>query len=258
MGVDAAPALQRVAASPDLLALIMCWVPLIIPDDASSLFLALQRAASGQRLLLRCGEHSVSGRLRIDRHVFLSGEEGACIRGTLVLGAEGGEISDLTVDDGGDCCLRCEGGDWTLRDLRLRCCHSAALHVSGSARVVLCGCTLGGDEDHGTAVMLSAYGSVQQTGMRKRACYGVVVKDRAACRVRECALTCISEAAVLLLARSQAVLEKCVMSEGVTCGFDSGRGRGRLLEVRGCALELEKLWGDMDRPRQVVWEDDNK
>ena len=62
--------------------------------------------------------------------------------GTLLVdaGAAGGSIADLLLVDGGDCCLRIEGGSWSLSRLRLRCAHGAALLACGGARVSLTDC----------------------------------------------------------------------------------------------------------------------
>ena len=183
-GSATSPAVRDVASSPDLLSHIMRNVWLIVPDDAPTLVTALRRAVPWQRVLLRRGEHLVSAKtssdpgssqLRLRRPVEICGESGAILRGTLLIekGCAGGAIRALRIDDGGDCCIRCEGGTWDLTGLRLRCSHGSALHVCGSAHIAMTDCVLGGegDEEMGQNVTLSAYGSVQETGLHKRSCY---------------------------------------------------------------------------------------
>ena len=201
LGIAAAASIQRVAASRDLLMAIMRHIPLVVPDDCPTLIAALRIAMPWQRIVLRRGEHLAGSsaldepggsqaRLRVP--VELCGEEGAVLRGTLVLeaGCAGGVISDCCIEDAGDCCLRCEGGSWELLRLRLRCAHGAALLACGAADVTLDGCVLGGErqEEVGTQVQLSAYGSVQEAKLPKRACYAVVARDEARVVARRCEL----------------------------------------------------------------------
>ena len=203
LGSAAAASIQRVAASRDLLLAIMRHIPLVVPDDCPTLIAALRIAVPWQRIVLRRGEHlagssSLDGpggsqaRLRVP--IELCGEEGAVLRGTLVLeaGCAGGVIRDCCLEDTGDCCLRCEGGSWELSRLRLRCAHGAALLACGAADVTLDDCVLGGESQEevsaGTQVQLSAYGSVQEAKLPKRACYAVVARDEARVVARRCEL----------------------------------------------------------------------
>jgi len=181
--------LQSVANSPDLLKCIMSFIELVVPDDAPTLAAALDRAGTWQRVLLRRGTHEVSHAsitIAISRRpIWIEGEAGAILRGCLVLGAAGGRIERIRLDDAGDCCIRCVGGQWHLRDVRLRCSHGAALHASGGARVTAEDCTLGGEGEHEIGrhvVMLAAYGSVQVKGLAKRSCYAVVARGRSEVR----------------------------------------------------------------------------
>jgi len=66
------------------------------------------------------------------------------IRGTLIFEAScaGGSLSDLRIDDGGDCCIRCHIGTYDLTQLRLRCSHGAALLVDGRAQATHTDCVL--------------------------------------------------------------------------------------------------------------------
>jgi len=201
LGSAAAASIQRVAASRDLLMAVMRHIPLVVPDDCPTLIAALRIAMPWQRVVLRRGEHLAGSsaldepggsqaRLRVP--IELCGEEGAVLRGTLVLeaGCAGGVIRDCCIEDAGDCCLRCEGGSWELLRLRLRCAHGAALLACGAADVTLDGCVLGGErqEEVGTQVQLSAYGSVQEAKLPKRACYAVVARDEARVVARRCEL----------------------------------------------------------------------
>jgi hypothetical protein len=209
LGIHCAQSVCDVARSPDLLLQIMRQAVLVVPDDVSTLVAALHRAAPWQQVLLRRGEYNVDGRvgggpgssqLRVSRPVEICGEPGAVLRGTLVLDKHclGGAVRNLRIDDGGDCCIRCEGGSWELTGVRLRCSHGSALLVTGSSRVVLSECVLGGedDEEAGQHVMLSAYGSLQETGLHKRACFALVSKDEARIVAKLCSLRQCSEAAV--------------------------------------------------------------
>ena len=130
-------------------------VALVVPGDCATLAAAVRVATAGQRVLLRAGDHLVSSlkaddpgssQLRVDSELNVRGEPGSVLRGTLVLGGKGrgGSISGLRLEDGGDCCIRCEGGRWTLEDLELCCSHSASVHASAGAELDLSGCTLGG------------------------------------------------------------------------------------------------------------------
>ncbi|KAL3898930.1 MAG: hypothetical protein SGPRY_012739 [Prymnesium sp.] len=161
----------------------MNHLPLIVPDDCPTLAAAIRLSRGRQRVRLRAGEHLVaslrqddpgSSRLFVDRPIHLSGEKGARIRGSLVLRASGrcrgggggegdregegggwrdfggeedggGVIRGLQIEDGGDCCIRCEGGLWQFEELNLLCSHSAALHVCREAQVEMRECTLGGE-----------------------------------------------------------------------------------------------------------------
>ena len=168
--------LQRVAHDQDLMQAIMRHMQIVVPDDVPTLASAVRMAMAGQKILLRQGEHLVSSRsrddpgssrLEIDRGVVLVGEAGSLIRGTLVVGGDGGggSISGLVLEDGGDCCVRCLGGRWHLERLEMRCSHSASLHVCAGAEVDAYECVLGGEggEEAGKrVVMLSAYGALQE------------------------------------------------------------------------------------------------
>ena len=112
LGSAAAASIQRVAASRDLLLAIMRHIPLVVPDDCPTLIAALRIAVPWQRIVLRRGEHlagssSLDGpggsqaRLRVP--IELCGEEGAVLRGTLVLEAScaGGVIRDCCLEDTG-------------------------------------------------------------------------------------------------------------------------------------------------------------
>lgn len=258
LGSHCPQSMREVSNSHDLLLAIFRHLPLVVPDDVGSLAAAVRRAAPWQRVTLRAGEHLVDARdsgapgssqLRIHSPVEIVGEPGAILHGTLVLDAAcpGGSLRDVRVDDGGDCCVRCEGGSWELSRVRLRCSHGSALLCSGSARVTLRECVLGGEADDEIPqhVMLSAYGSVQEHGLHKRACYAVVAKDRAhvvACHgvLREC-----SEAAVLVAAQALVRLEACTLA-ACPAAFFSGQGLGRCMELHRCVLasSVQKVWVD--------------
>ena len=183
LGAYSEPSVRQVAASRDLLLAIFRHVTLTVPDDAPTLHCALRKALPWQRILLRCGEYLVSSLdndhpgssvLRLRSPVHIVGEPGTIIRGTLIFEAScaGGSLSDLRIDDGGDCCIRCHGGTYDLTRLRLRCSHGAALLVDGRAQATLADCVLGGESEYeiGRHVMISAYGSLQVQGGAKRAC----------------------------------------------------------------------------------------
>ena len=138
----------------------------------------------------------------------------------------GGAISDLRLEDGGDCCIRCEGGTWSLTRLRLRCSHGAALLASHGSRVTLNDCILGGEgeDEMGKHVMLSAYGSVQEQGLSKRACYALVLRNEAVCHLTGCQLRECSEAALLVAHRARALLARCRITLALA---------GMLAQVRG-------------------------
>ena len=262
-GQAAAASVRQVAGSPDLLSQIMRNVWLVVPDDVPTLVSALRRAVPWQRVLLRRGEHLVSSKsggdpgssqLRISRPVEICGEEGSILRGTLVLDSccVGGALRSLRIDDGGDCCVRCEGGSWELAHVRLRCSHGSALHVCGAARVAMADCVLGGEDDDemGASVTLSAYGSVQETGLHKRSCYAVVARNGATIFAARCALRQCSEAALLVGHSARARLERCHIAQ-CAAAFMAGQGRGgRLLELSGCHIEgsVVRMWADADRP----------
>ena len=272
LGADAPAGLRRVAASRDLLAAILRHLSLVVPDDVPTLSSALAQAAPWQSVLLRSGEHLVDARvdgkpgssvLRLTSPVRLRGERGTILRGTIVAeaGCAGGSMSDLSVEDAGDCCLRCEGGVWDLRRLRLRCAHGAALKASNGAKVELHECVMGGEakSEMGVHVVLSAYGSVQDHGgTAKHACYALVTRDDADVRLSGCVLRECSEAAILLAQRSCVRLHGCHVSR-CAAAFIAGQGRGRALELSACVIErsTRTLWADDDRPRAFAWAADN-
>ena len=273
LGASAELSVSRVAASRDLLLAIFRHVTLTVPDDAPTLCSALRMAVPWQRILLRRGEYLVSSLdsdhpgssvLRLRSPVHVVGEPGTIVRGTLIFEAScaGGSLSDLRIDDGGDCCIRCHGGTYELSRLRLRCSHGAALLADGSAQATLTDCVLGGESEQevGRHVMISAYGSLQVQGGAKRACYGVVCRDDASVLARTCSLRECSEAAALLAHRARLQLWGCHISACPAAAFMAGQGRGRLLELTGCTLEgipERRLWADADRPRAFVWGDGN-
>ena len=262
-------ALRRVANSADLLREILTHVELVVPDDVPTLAAAIKIAGTGQRIVLRRGEHlASSGRaagapgeslLKIDRAVDLRGEGAGAtvIRGMLVLSAPAaaaGRLSALRIDDAGDCCVRVEGGRWEFAGCRLRCAHAAALALSADAHATVTDCVLGGEDEAESGahyVRLSAYGSVQVQGLQKRACYGVVLKGAACADLERCVLRECSEAAVLVGGRTRALLRDCTVAK-CAAAFMAGSGRGRALECRGCELRARRLWADADRPRLAI------
>ena len=203
-----------------------------------------------------------SSLLRIRSSVVICGEPGAIVRGTIVIESNcaGGSISDLRLEDGGDCCLRVEGGTWQLARLRLKCAHGAALKASNSSRVTLHECVMGGEAESemGRHVMLSAYGSVQLGAIQKRSSYAIVSRDSSLVVAKECALRECSEAAILVAHRARTLLHNCTISE-CTAAFIAGQGGGRALELSGCTIAKSacKLWFDNDRPMAFVWGDGN-
>ena len=78
-----------------------------------------------------------------------------------------------------------------------------------------------GEEEMGEHVMLSAYGSVQDHGLAKRACYGLVLRGSARLVATGCTLRQCSEAAILLAHSSHALLDGCTLSS-CTAAFISG------------------------------------
>ena len=275
LGASVVSSVCKVASSPDLLLAIFKEIPLVVPDDAPTLCSALRKAAPWQRIMLGSGEflasspdadHPGSSVLRISAPVHISGEGEArtVVRGTLIFESScaGASLSNLRIDDGGDCCIRCHGGRYELTRLRLRCSHGSALLADGASRVTLEDCVLGGESEHeiGRNVMISAYGSLQLQGGAKRACYGLVVREEASVLARTCALRECSEAAVLLAHRGRIQLWGCGLSGCPAAAFMAGQGRGRLLELVGCTLEgiaRRRLWADEDRPRAFVWGEGN-
>lgn len=256
LGSDALQPVKLVSASADLLHAIMKHLALVVPDDMPTLEAALRRAGAGQVIQLR-GQIDLCANVHVDRPVHLRGEAGTVIRGMLVLRARAGSVSDLRIDDAGDCCIRVERGHWELQRLRLRCCHASALHVSGAARVELRECVMGGDQvdevhEHGRVVIVSAYGSVQEAGLTKRACYGVVATEDSAVIASDLKLIGISEAALLVAKRARAWLTRCVFSATVAA-FMAGSGRGRGLELSHCTFSVQRLWADGDRVRGFIW-----
>jgi len=250
--------LRKVASSRDLLQQIMRHIELVVPDDAPSLAAALHRAAPWQRVLLRRGEHICSSASRdaaqesalvVSSPIVLCGEPGAVVRGSLHLTAAcaGGSISDLKIEDGGDCCVRCEGGRWELSNLWLKCCHAAAVLACGGARVTLSDCQCGGEEPLDRSVVaLAAYGSLQMVGLSKRACYAIVARNRAEVSACGCELHDASEAGVLLAHEAAVQLRRCNLRH---CKSAFMSGRGRALELDACTSRRPLLSPyPLDRP----------
>ena len=106
--------------------------------------------------------------------------------------------------------------------------------------------------------MLSAYGSVQTAGLRKLACYALVMRDDADVHCAGCELRDCSEAALLVAHRARARLHECRLSK-CSAAFMAGQNRGRSLELHGCTIErsTRRLWADADRPRAFVWGERN-
>ena len=105
--------------------------------------------------------------------------------------------------------------------------------------------------------MLSAYGAVQEHGLSKRACYGVVAKDAARVQLRGCRIHNVSEAAVFVMGKARVLLGDCRIAR-VAAAFMSGYGMGRALEVACCAVSAaRRVWSDDDRPHTLVWGKDN-
>jgi hypothetical protein len=266
LGSQAPRSLQLVCSSRDLLMAVLRHVWIVIPDDVPTLAAALAFAAPWQKVLMRSGEHIVNARsasdpgssiLCVRAPVELFGEPGTVIRGTVTLDASsvGGRISNLRIDDGGDCCVRCEGGSWQLSGVRLRCSHGSALLACNAANLELSECVLGGEgaDEVGKHVMLSAYGSVQDHGLAKRSCYAVVARNQATVHLTSCTLRQCSEAAVLVAHEARVSLDGCAVSD-CTAAFVAGTGYGRSLELRACTIagSMRRLWADSDRPKALV------
>ncbi len=182
---DETTTLVNLARQPDLVHHVLSFLDIIVPDDEPTLAAALRRAGYNQRVLLRSGEHCIEHEPSTPisrRRVWICGEPGAIVRGTLVLGTAGGTIERVRLDDAGDCCLRATEGRWRLERVRLRCSHGSAIFLSGGATLELSACRLGGESEQEMGkhvVMLSAYGSVQVHGTAKRSSYAAVLHQRA-------------------------------------------------------------------------------
>lgn len=103
-------------------------------------------------------------------------------------------------------------------------------------------------------MQLSAYGSVQEGKLPKRACYAVVVRDEACVVARGCELRQVSEAAVLVANQGRVQLERVEIRDA-PAALIAGQRRGRALELRATTVRasVRRLWADADRPRAFVW-----
>eukprot|EP00873_Tetraselmis_striata_P033299 jgi/Tetstr1/453563/TSEL_040531.t1 len=244
---------------------ILSEVEIVVPDVVDTLAEAIRQARHGQRILLRTGEYlcgalernagyvgqkAADTVLRISKSVRIRGEPGTIIKGMLIL-EEGsaGSITGVKLVDGGDCCISSAGATWQIESCHLQCGHAAAVDLRDGSNFTLRDCRLGGEEPSSSAVWYhEAYGSVQEFGMSKRACYGLRLRGDAAISVDNCQLSHCSEAAVFLADRACVALSDCLLKEN-SCSFISGYGGGESLQARRCLVTSTKmLWADDDRP----------
>ena len=261
-----AGSLHKVAASHDVLLRICSFCSwsarlvgyhaqkvIVVPDDAPTLAAALRQASPWQHIIFRRGYHRINARddgvpgssrlvMRLHAPVRMSGEAGAVLRGNIVVGqaCPSGSISDLVIEDSGDCCLRLEGGAWEIRRVNMFSGHGAALKVVNHAHADLDDCIIGGDS-------------------LLRPVHALVVQDRASVIVKETILQNCSSAALLTTHRSHVKLEGCDVefcAAGVLAGTGGGGG---VLRVRDCTFNdctardgRSGFWFDLDRPRDFV------
>uniref|UniRef100_A0A061RCW2 Right handed beta helix domain-containing protein n=1 Tax=Tetraselmis sp. GSL018 TaxID=582737 RepID=A0A061RCW2_9CHLO len=255
-----------------LLAHICSLVDLVVPDVFGTLAEALKQACPGQRVFLRQGEYTVGATDAKSGHVGakgadtvlhvsgsrvrIAGEPGTVLRGMLVL-ADGssGHIDGVRIVDAGDCCVRALGGEWEFSSCHLQCGHAASIRAVGSSKISLVGCRLGGEEPSRKVIRQhEAYGSIQEFGMSKRACYGLLMKEESQAEARGCVISHCSEAAVFISGSASVRLGGCRLQESETA-FVSGYGRGLALEVESTQItSVRSIWFDSDRPLRCTWD----
>lgn len=253
-----------------LLARILSAVELVVPDMVDTLAEAISQARPDQRIVLRKGQYECGATekttgfvgqraadtvLHISKSVQIIGEPGAVIKGMLVLqSGTKGRIEGITIVDSGDCCISSVGAAWEIENSHLQCGHAASIDLLSGSSFTLRNCRLGGEEPSRAQVWYhEAYGSVQEFGISKRACYGMRVKGNSTLHATHCELSHCSEAAVFLSDTASVTLDGCVLQEN-SCCFISGYGLGRQLQAHRSSVSATKqLWFDGDRPTSYEW-----
>eukprot|EP00960_Hanusia_phi_P063371 765463-Hanusia_phi.AAC.1 len=180
----------------DILVEILRFVPIIVPDHVETLKEAVEVALPNQLIVLRRGEYIVGSNpgqsviagkqesgntiLQLMRDVSLCGEAGTVLKGMLVIPRQVScSMSNITITDAGQCCVKVESGKMYLDNCSLICGHASAVRIEGDGEVAAKRCRLGGEGEIGKAVpefyelprtWIDTAGSVQEYGLRKNSC----------------------------------------------------------------------------------------
>jgi hypothetical protein len=175
----------------------------------------------------------------------ITGEQGACIRGTLVLERGGGTIEGVRVESATGSCVWLSAGSWSLSSCVLvaQRCYSTALLCTGAGSIALRRCRLGG------CGALDAVG----TGGSLVARHAVTAQGRARATLEGCDLEHCDAAAVCMLHQSQVALHKCritlsaaALQYRVNASSDAVR-----LTLHDSLVDCTRVWLDEARPRAV-------
>lgn len=175
----------------------------------------------------------------------ITGELGACVRGTLVLERGGGTIQGLRVESATGSCVWLSAGTWSLSSCVLvaQRCYSTALLCSGAGSIALRGCRLGGCGALDTA----------GTGGSLVARHAVSAQGRARATLEHCDLEHCDASAVCLQHQSQVALHQCritlsgaALQYRVNANSDSVR-----LTLHDSLVDCARVWLDASRPRAV-------
>ncbi|EKX50819.1 hypothetical protein GUITHDRAFT_151079 [Guillardia theta CCMP2712] len=261
----------------DILVEILRFVPIIVPDHVETLKEAVEVALPNQVIVLRRGEYIVGSNpgqyviagkqesgntiLQLMRDVSLCGESGTVLKGMLVIPKQVScSMSNITITDAGQSCVRVDSGKLYLDNCSLICGHASAVRVEGDGEVAAKRCRLGGEGEIGKAVpefyelprtWIDTAGSVQEYGLRKNSCYGVFLRDRGSAELWGCEVSYCSESGIFLRDEGRV----SIYGGKIRCCryvFTSGDGLGKELRCESCLFDGNShCWYDEDRPSQV-------
>ena len=235
----------------------------IVPDDHATLEEAIEQAHSewregatgGARILVRRGRHALcidddEGELEVGgegMRLEIIGEEGACVRGTLVLERGGGTIEGVHVESATGSCVWLSDGAWKLSKCALvaKRCYSTALLASGAGSIELRACQLGG-----SGVMDAAQTDAGGSSVARHA---VCAQGRARVRVESCELRHCDVSAVCLQHHSQVAMHSCriTLSAAALQYRVNAREDSVRLTLHDSLVDCSRVWHDDARPFAV-------
>ena len=172
------------------------------------------------------------------------GQEGACLRGTVVLGRGGGSIEGVRIESTAGPAMWLAAGKWSVNGcvLLAQRSYSTALLCAGAGEIELAACRIGG----GGPTEATTWGS----GVARHA---VGAQGRCKATLRQCQLQHCGTSAVALQHHAVLALHTCTLSQATAAVQYrvNGKEDRATLTLHDSNIDCMRVWDGDDRPFAV-------